>query len=643
MNIFSTLKNIQNIFLPENLVIKSFKISSAETLLFKNGLHGELYKIFGAKLCIVDGKSGVHFSVWAPNAKHVNVIGDFNHWKKHTHRLFKNELEGIWEGFVEGAKHGDKYKFYIISGKGFKKDKIDPFASYNEEPPRNACIVWDSSYEWQDKNWMKNRGSAQLDCSPISVYELHLGSWRRSEDDNKFLNYREIAQKLVPYVKEMGFTHVELMPVMEHPYYVSWGYQTLGYFSPTSRYGTPEDLKYLIDQIHQHQLGVILDWVPSHFPSDDFGLMEYDGSHCYESGEMHPDWNSCIFNLGSLEVVDFLISSASFWFDEYHIDGLRVDAVASMLYLDYSRSKGEWKPNIFGGNQNLESIAFLRLLNQTIHKKYPEVLMIAEESTAWPLVTGSVDQGGLDFSMKWNMGWMHDCLEYFKADNKKREKIYDKLTFSFYYAYSDKYMLTLSHDEVVHEKSSLLSKMPGVDQEKFRHLRCLFGFMFAHPGKKCLFMGAEFAQWSEWNYDIQLEWDLLEYEPHQKIQLWVKILNKLYRSERALYEEDFQTQGFKWVDVAGEDRGIVCFLRKASSVNETIMVIGNFQDKHYSKFNVPNESGENWQVLVHSEDVKYGGELKDIEVVSQSNFGEKQNQLNINLMPNSIVFLKELK
>ncbi len=536
-------------------------VSSESTLLTKNDLylfnegnHFRLYEKLGAHPMTVGGQEGAYFEVWAPDAEQVFVVGDFNGWNKASHPLHPREQSGIWGGFVPGISKGDRYKYHIKSRYGnYRVDKADPFAFLDETPPKTASIVWNLDYTWGDQLWMKERRERNRLDSPIAIYEVHLGSWRRvPEEGNRFLTYKELAPLLAEYVEQMGFTHVEFLPVMEHPFYGSWGYQTTGYFAPTSRYGTPQDFMYLVDYLHQHGIGVLLDWVPSHFPNDEHGLGFFDGSHLYEHSDpregFHPDWKSFIYNYGRSEVRSFLISSALFWLDKYHVDGLRVDAVASMLYLDYSRKEGEWIPNKYGGRENLEAIAFLRRFNEEVYRNYPDVQTIAEESTAWPMVSRPTYVGGLGFGMKWDMGWMHDTLEYIAKDPIFRKYHHSNLTFRMLYAFFENFILPLSHDEVTHGKGSLLGKMPGDDWQKFANLRLLLGYMYAQPGKKLLFMGGELGQWREWHHDESLDWHLLGYERHTEIQRWVQDLNRFYRSEPALYELDCNPAGFERID-----------------------------------------------------------------------------------------------
>ena len=491
-------------------------LTDDDIFLFNEGSHFRLYEKLGAHPMTADGVAGAFFAVWAPNAERVSVIGDFNGWNREKHRLYQRDMSGIWEGFIPGLSHGTLYKYFIASRvDGYQDEKTDPFSFRTEIPPRTASEVWDLSYAWNDQEWMANRYRRNAMDAPIAIYEMHLGSWMRSPDEgNRFLTYRELAPKLAEYLQQMGFTHVEFLPIMEHPFYGSWGYQTIGYFAPTSRYGAPQDLMYLIDYLHQYGIGVILDWVPSHFPSDGHGLGNFDGTHLYEHASpmqgWHPDWNSYIFNYGRHEVRSFLLSSALFWLDKYHIDGLRVDAVASMLYLDYSRKAGEWIPNEYGGNENIRAIEFLRRFNAEIYKNYPDVQTIAEESTSWPMVSRPLYLGGLGFGMKWDMGWMHDTLYYTERDPIYRRYHHNALTFRSVYAFSENFVLSLSHDEVVHGKGSLLNKMPGDYWQKAANLRLLFGYMYAQPGKKLMFMGGEIAQWREWAHESSLDWHLLD-------------------------------------------------------------------------------------------------------------------------------------
>jgi 1,4-alpha-glucan branching enzyme len=550
--------------------------------LIGEGSHYKKYEKLGAHIMEIEGLKGVHFAVWAPNAKSVSVIGDFNDWNARTHPMCSLGPSGIWERFVPGIEEGALYKFEIRSRyHKFTAQKADPFAFYFELRPKSASIVYNiDGYQWTDGKWMEERSRDRWLDSPVSMYEVHLGSWMRApEEGDRWLTYRELAEKLVPYVKEMGYTHIELLPVTEHPLDASWGYQTLGYFAPTCRHGKPKDFMYFMDRCHQAGLGVILDWVPAHFPTDGHGLGFFDGTCLYEHEDprkgFHPDWGTKIFNYARNEVRNFLISNALFWFEKYHIDGLRVDAVASMLYLDYSRKEGEWVPNMYGGRENLEAIDFLKQFNEVSHRYHPGVLTIAEESTAWPNVSKPTYLGGLGFSMKWNMGWMHDTLVYFSKDPVHRKYHHNNLTFSLLYAFTENFILPLSHDEVVHGKGSLLNKMPGDMWQKFAGLRSLYGFMYGHPGKKLFFMGGEIGQWDEWNFDKSLDWHLLEYEPHKGLQRFVRDLNRVYRSEPSLYEVDFEYRGFEWIDFHDVEGSVVAFLRRAKNHEDFTVFVCN--------------------------------------------------------------------
>ena len=546
--------------------------SKDDLYLFNEGTHFHLYEKLGAHRMTVDGNEGMYFAVWAPDARHVSVVGDFNRWDKGSHPLRPRGRSGIWEGFIPGVGKGALYKYHIVSRyKGYRVDKTDPFAFYDEVSPKTASVVWDLDYGWGDQDWMARRGGHNALSAPIAVYEVHLGSWMRvAEDGDRSLSYREMAPKLADYVKRMGFTHVEFLPVMEHPFYGSWGYQVTGYFAPTSRYGTPQDLMYLVDYLHQQGIGVILDWVPSHFPTDEHGPGFFDGTHLYEHAYpqkgLHPDWDSFIFNYGRNEVRSFLLSNALFWLDKYHADGLRVDAVASMLYLDYSRKEGEWMPNEYGGRENLEAIEFLRRFNTEVYKHHPDAQTIAEESTAWPMVSRPTHVGGLGFGLKWDMGWMHDTLQYMARDPVHRKYHHNELTFRMIYAFHENFVLPLSHDEVVHGKGSLLGRMPGDDWQKFANLRLLLAYMYAQPGKKLLFMGDEFGQWREWHHDESLDWPLAQYDRHAGLQRLVEDLNRLYRAEPALHELDCDPAGFGWIDANDSQSSVLTFMRKVSSL-----------------------------------------------------------------------------
>ncbi len=594
--------------------IAAFSLLTGDDLyLFNEGSHYRLYDKLGAHPCIVDGVAGTYFAVWAPNARQVSVIGDFNHWDKASHPLQPRGESGIWEGFIPRVGQGTIYKYHIMSHfNGYQVDKADPIGFFHERPPRTASVVWPLDYAWGDREWMAERHRRHGLNAPIALYEVHLGSWMRvPEEEHRFLTYRELAPRLAEHVTRLGFTHVELLPVMEHPFYGSWGYQTTGYFAPTSRYGTPQDFMFLIDYLHQHGIGVILDWVPSHFPTDEHGLGYFDGTHLYEHADMrqgiHPDWNSFIFNYGRNEVRSFLLSSALFWLEKYHADGLRVDAVASMLYLDYSRQAGEWIPNQYGGRENLEAIAFLRRFNEEVYKSFPDVQTIAEESTAWPMVSRPNYVGGLGFGLKWDMGWMHDTLEYMSRDPIHRQYHHNLLTFRMLYAFHENFVLPLSHDEVVHGKSSLIGKMPGDDWEKFANLRLLYGYMYTQPGKKLLFMGGEFGQWREWSHEESLDWHLLQYPLHAGLQRWVEDLNQLYRREPALHELDAQPSGFEWVDCNDAPASVLSYLRKAQGTGDLLLIVCNFTPVVRQNYRVGAPRGGYWREVCNSDAHDFGG------------------------------------
>lgn len=582
--------------------------------LFREGNHFRLYEKLGAHPMTVDGVEGTYFAVWAPNARVLTVVGDFNDWTPGNNPLkLRKDSSGIWEGFIPDVKKGMYYKFHLESNvNGYTADRGDPYALYWEVAPRTSPIVWDLAYEWNDAEWMKNRGEVNKLTAPISIYEVHLGSWRRKgENDSEFLTYQEIAPELAEYVKGMGFTHVELLPVMEHPFFGSWGYQTTGYFAPSSRFGSPQDFMHLVDYLHQKGIGVILDWVPSHFPGDEHGLAYFDGTCIYEHADpkkgFHPDWKSYIFNYGRHEVQAFLMSSALFWLGKYHIDGLRVDAVASMLYLDYSRNEGEWIPNCFGGRENLEAISFLKRFNEEIYKEFPDVQTIAEESTAWPMVSRPTYVGGLGFGMKWNMGWMHDTLAYMEKNPIHRKYHHHELTFSMLYAFSENYVLPLSHDEVVHGKGSLANKMPGDDWQRLANLRLLIGYQFLHPGKKLFFMGGEFGQWSEWSHDRSLDWHLSQWGRHSGIQLYVTDLNRHYATIPALHEHDFDPSGFEWIDCNDWENSILTFIRKGNDEKDTVLAACNFTPVPRDAYRVGVPFEGSWKEICNSDAVEYGG------------------------------------
>jgi len=624
-------------------------LTDDDLYLFNEGSHFRLYEKLGAHLMTVDGVEGTHFSVWAPNAEQVYVIGDFNGWDKSSHPLRPRGQSGIWQGFIPGVGQGANYKYHLVSRyRGYRVDKADPFAFYDEVPPRTGSVVWDLKYTWGDQEWIGKRGRANALDAPMAIYEVHLGSWMRApEDGARPLTYRELAPQLADYVKRMGFTHVEFLPVMEHPFYGSWGYQTVGYFAPTSRYGEPRDFMYLIDCLHQHDIGVILDWVPSHFPSDEHGLAFFDGTHLIEHADprkgIHPDWNSFIFNYGRDEVRGFLISSAFFWLDKYHADGLRLDAVASMLYLDYSRKKGEWIPNKYGGRENLEAIAFLRRFNEEVYKSYPHVQTLAEESTDWPMVSRPTYVGGLGFGIKWDMGWMHDTLKYMSKEAIHRKYHHNQLTFRMVYAFHENFVLPLSHDEVVHGKGSLLGKMPGDDWQKFANLRLLFSYMYAQPGKKLIFMGGEFGQWNEWYHDSSLDWHLLDYPLHSGVQRLVEDLNKLYKDEPSLHELDFHPDGFEWIDCNDSQSSVLSFIRKGSSSEDILLAVCNFTPVPRFNYRVGVPRGGYWREIFNSDSKEYGGSghgnMGGVEASAISFHGRPQS-LNLTLPPLGAVFFK---
>lgn len=581
--------------------------------LFRAGKHYKLYEKFGAHYLEDDEKIGTYFAVWAPNAASVYVIGDFNGWNPYTHKLHVRwDGSGIWEGFVPDISLGQPYKYSIISSSGERLEKGDPFALLWEVPPQTASKVSTTWYEWKDSEWMNKRHSYNGLNRPMSVYEMHLGSWIRDPDrPDEILSYGQIADRLVPYIKEMGFTHVEFLPLMEHPFYPSWGYQITGYFAASSRYGPPQELMYLIEQLHLNDIGVILDWVPSHFPSDAHGLHRFDGSHLYEHADprqgYHPDWSSYIFNYGRNEVRAFLISNAVFWLDRYHADGIRVDAVASMLYLDYSRKAGEWVPNKYGGRENLEAVSFIKELNETVYEIFPDVQTIAEESTAWPGVSKPTFVGGLGFGMKWMMGWMHDTLNYFKEDPIHRKYNHEQITFSTVYAFHENFMLPLSHDEVVHGKGSLITKMPGDEWQKFANLRVLYLYMFTHSGTKLLFMGGEFGQIAEWDIDRSLDWHLINQASHGGLFKFISALNTLYKSQPALYEKSFSADGFEWVELGDHENSILVYYRKGNDKNNDLVVVLNLTPvvRYYYRVGLPYK-GE-YEVILNTDDTIYYG------------------------------------
>ena len=627
------------------------RFSDFDIDLFKAGKHFRLYEKLGSHPMTVDGEEGTYFAVWAPSAKTVSVVGDFNFWIEGDHRLnVRWDGSGIWEGFIPGVSAGTIYKYKIqSSNNNAKLEKADPFARRAEHPPKTASVVYEADYKWKDKKWMKSRSAKNALDAPYSVYEVHLSSWRKTGEENRSLSYTEMADDLVNYVKDMQFTHVEFMPIMEYPYDPSWGYQLTGYFAPTSRFGYPEEFKLLIDKFHQAGIGVILDWVPSHFPEDPNGLGNFDGSHLYEHPDprkgWHPDWKSYIFNYGRNEVRAFLISNALFWLDQYHIDGLRVDAVASMLYLDYSREEGEWEPNEFGGNQNLDAVSFFKELNISVYENYPDVQTIAEESTNYAGVSKPVFDGGLGFGMKWMMGWMHDTLEYFKKDSAFRKFHQQDITFSLTYAFTENFMLPLSHDEVVYGKKSLLDRMPGTEWQRFANLRLMFGYMFTHPGAKLIFQGGEFAQSKEWNFQQSLDWHLLEYEFHTGIQNCIRDLNKLYKNYPALYEKQFDHSGFEWLEWNDSENSVLTYMRKGEKAKETLVVICNFTPvpRENYRVGVPSDifkSNMQLSEIFNSNASNYGGSgdyLSDVITVSNTSWNGRENSIEVSLAPLAVM------
>ncbi|MEO5909606.1 MAG: 1,4-alpha-glucan branching protein GlgB [Pelobium sp.] len=616
--------------------------------LFTSGKHYKLYEKFGSHVVTHENKVGTYFAVWAPNAHYVSVIGNFNYWDKATHPLnVRWDGSGIWEGFVPDIGNGESYKYFINSTTGEDLEKADPFALRSEEPPRTASIVWDNWYVWNDQSWMGNRYLTNGLNKPMSVYEVHFGSWARGvESPDQFLSYREMAQLMIPYVKEMGFTHVEFMPLMEHPFYPSWGYQITGYFAATCRFGTPQDLMYLIEQFHENGIGVIMDWVPSHFPGDAHGLYNFDGSHLYEHEDVrkgfHPDWKSYIFNYGRNEVRAFLISNALFWLERFHIDGLRVDAVASMLYLDYSRKEGEWIPNEYGGRENLEAISLLKEFNEAVYANFPDVQTIAEESTSFPGVSHPTYTGGLGFGQKWMMGWMNDTLRYFKEDPINRKYHHSEITFSTIYAFTENFMLPLSHDEVVHGKHSLIYKMPGDEWQQFANLRLLYSYMWTHPGTKLLFMGSEFAQTKEWNPSHSLDWHLLEFAPHQGMKKTIMALNKLYKEEPALYERSFDGNGFEWIVNDDAENSVLVYARKGFDAKDDLIIALNLTPVPLPNYRFGVTKQGNWKEIFNSDDLQYWGSgIHNEDKQSEAKGSHwKANSIEVSIPPLGMVVFK---
>ncbi|MEX0945297.1 MAG: 1,4-alpha-glucan branching protein GlgB [Balneolaceae bacterium] len=627
------------------------QLTDYDLQLWGEGNHHHAYKFMGGHTKKVDGVLGTHFVVTAPSASRVSVIGSFNNWDGRIHGMRKFHDQGLWEIFIPHVTEGDLYKFEVKShGNSAPVKKADPFGRFSELRPGTATVVWNSSYKWGDKEWMSNRSEIAHHDNPISIYEIHPGSWKRKVgEDPGYLSYRELGDELVPYLIEMGFTHVELMPIAEYPYDPSWGYQITGYFAPTSRFGNPDELRYFIDKCHKSGIGVVIDWVPAHFTKDEHGLRRFDGTALYEHedprlGE-HKDWGTCIFNFGRTEVLNFLLSNAIYWLEEFHIDGLRVDAVASMLYLDYSREEGEWIPNEFGGRENLEALYFLRRFNEITHQYFPGILTFAEESTSWPGVSQPTSSGGLGFDFKWNMGWMNDTLTYMTKDPIHRRYHQDQLSFSMIYAFSEQFILPLSHDEVVHMKKSLLSKMPGDDWQKFANLRLLFTYMYGHPGKKLVFMGSEFGQWDEWSEAKSIDWHLLQWDTHSGVQKLLKNLNQLYKSEPAMYEVDSRWEGFQWIDISDADNSLLSFIRKAKDPDDYLVFILNFTPSYHDvyRFGVPEAC--KYEVIFNSDAEHYGGSNSG-PVVVQGEEGSWHNQpcyVNISVPPLAGVILKPIK
>lgn len=630
-------------------VIVHSLFSEFDINLFKSGKHYRLYEKFGSHITNLDGIEGTYFAVWAPSAKVVSVVGDFNYWLEGEHRLnVRWDGSGIWEGFIPKVGKGNTYKYKIQSHHNdIKTEKADPYARRCEHPPNTASVVWDDDYQWTDDKWMQKREKHNALNAPYSVYEVHLGSWKRQIEENRFLSYTELADELVAYVKDMNFTHVELMPIMEFPYDPSWGYQLTGYFAPTSRFGYPEEFKLLVDKLHQNDIGIILDWVPSHFPEDAHGLGFFDGSCLYEHPDKrkgyHPDWKSLIFNYGRNEVKSFLISNAIFWLDQYHADGLRVDAVASMLFLDYSRDEGEWEPNQFGGRENLDAIAFMKEMNEAVYSSFPDVQTIAEESTSFPMVSKPTFIGGLGFGMKWMMGWMHDTLQYFAKEPIYRKHHQNDLTFSMTYAFTENFMLPLSHDEVVYGKHSILGRMPGDEWQRFANLRLLYSYMFTHPGAKLLFQGAEFGQSSEWNFQESLDWHLLEYKPHLGVQSLIKDLNKLYKKEPALYDKQFSAEGFEWIDYNDSENSVLTYIRKADNPENNLIIACNMTPVPRENYRIGLPSKGVLKEIFNSDLKKYygSGTFKNSEIKAEKLAHQyREFSTSINIPPLGLLVFK---
>ena len=625
-------------------------IDPIDISLFNEGKHYSIYEKMGAHPMTVDGVEGVLFAVWAPNADRVSVVGNFNNWDGRRHPMRKLDYSGIYELFIPGKLVGEIYKYEIKAKSGQVFMKSDPYAFSSEVRPANASRIVDISYKWKDAAWMEKRENKNTDEQPMAIYEMHLGSWKRPTDGREFYNYRDIASLLADYLLMMNYNYVELMPIMEHPYDASWGYQVTGYYAPTSRYGSPADFMYFVDYLHSKGIGVILDWVPAHFPKDEHGLGRFDGTALYEHenprrGE-HPHWGTYIYNYGRNEVRNFLVANALYWAEKYHIDGIRIDAVASMLYLDYGRGDGEWLPNIYGGNENLEAIDFIKELNSKMHELHKGVIMIAEESTAWPMMTHPVEAGGLGFDYKWNMGWMNDFLNYMKLDPLYRKYHHNDLTFSMVYAYSEKFILVLSHDEVVHEKGSMIAKMPGGYEDKFSNLRVAYGYMMTHPGKKLLFMGQEIAQFTEFNENAEVDWSLFEFDAHVFMQGYVKELNELYKTEPALYELDSSPEGFTWINCNSANTSLLSYVRKGKKESDTLLIICNFTPMEHKAYKLATPSGGRWQEIFSSDNNRYGGEGRNNKTVKQAKKAEcdgQEHYISVTVPPLSIsVFKKKI-
>ncbi len=625
-------------------------IDPIDVSLFNEGEHYNIYEKMGAHPMTVDGVEGVLFAVWAPNAERVSVCGNFNNWDGRRHPMRKLDYSGIFELFIPGKYVGEIYKYEICAKSGEVFMKSDPYAFSGEVRPANASRIVDLSYKWKDAKWIADRENSKLVEKPMNIYEMHLGAWKKPEDGREFFNYRDIAPQLADYLNDMNYNYVELMPIMEHPYDPSWGYQVTGYYAPTSRYGTPADFMYFVDYLHSKGIGVIIDWVPAHFPKDDHGLGRFDGTALYEHedprrGE-HPHWGTYIFNYGRNEVRNFLVANALYWAEKYHIDGIRMDAVASMLYLDYGRTGGDWLPNMYGGNENLEALDFIKELNKQMKETHKGVFLIAEESTAWPMMTHTLEEGGLGFDFKWNMGWMNDFLGYIKLDPLYRKYHHNELTFSMVYAYSENFVLVLSHDEVVHEKGSMISKMPGGYEDKFSNLRVAYGHMMTHPGKKLLFMGQEIAQFAEFNEASEVDWSLFEFDAHVYMQGYVKELNKLYMTEPALYELDSSSEGFQWINCNNANASLLSYMRKGKKEEDTLVIICNFTPIAHKAYKLATPSGGSWQEIFSSDNSKFGGEGRNNKTAKQAKKDEidgQEHYISVNVPPLSISVFKKKK